>query len=39
MTTLALASGLSPFAVWKVWKANGLKPHPRSWTGLGPGCP
>jgi DDE superfamily endonuclease len=24
---MAEASGLSTFAVWKIWKANGLKPH------------
>ena len=25
--TLAKATGLSTFAVWTIWKANGLKPH------------
>ena len=25
--TMANATGLSTFAVWKIWKANGLKPH------------
>jgi hypothetical protein len=24
---MAQATGLSTFAVWKIWKANGLKPH------------
>jgi transposase len=27
LSRMAEASGLSTFAVWKIWKANGLKPH------------
>ncbi len=27
LSKMAEASGLSTFAVWKIWKANGLKPH------------
>ena len=27
LSRMAKATGLSTFAVWKIWKANGLKPH------------
>jgi len=27
LSRMAQATGLSTFAVWKIWKANGLKPH------------
>ena len=27
LSRMAQVSGLSTFAVWKIWKANGLKPH------------